>query len=257
MDKQKIEPIYDNTFSRSKRRSQFSDHHFHWGWLILVLIIVAGLGIWTWHNHRTSALKSYPVRGVTISQDDGYLDFHELQDAKLKFVYLKGTSGASYTDDSFNDNYARAIGTTMQVGVYQDFSFTSSAEKQYEYFISQVKQNSGNLPIAIHVTYYGDSADHKMDNDKQGKKLAKLVSLLASHYGQGVVVWTTPEIQRKIVSPHVHYAKRWLIMSRLKRSTDATFMEYTGRDKLTVNGQKMDLTQVVYNDSLKSWKDAW
>lgn len=257
MTQRELEPIYDDTFTRSSRHKQPKRQHY-FGWVLVGVFVLALIGFFGWHSHRQSALQNYPVRGVSVSQDDGYIDFHQLQSAKLKFVYLKGTSGASYLDDRFNDGYQRAIGTQMQVGVYQEFSFTSSAEKQYKYFVQQIGANTGNLPIAIHVTYYGKYAQQAPDARTQGKKLAQLIRLLSERYGQNCIVWTTPAIQNKIVTPYVAHAKSWLIMPKLKRSGDRiTFMQYTGNEELKVNGQKVDLIQSVFNGTKKEWEDQF
>jgi hypothetical protein len=102
MTQRELEPIYDDTFTRSSRHKQPKRHHY-FGWVLIGVFVLALIGFFGWHSHRQSALQNYPVRGVSVSQDDGYIDFHQLQSAKLKFVYLKGTSGASYLDDRFND----------------------------------------------------------------------------------------------------------------------------------------------------------
>lgn len=255
MAKRKIEPIYDDTFRRSDR------HHSkrrRWLWLVIGLIVLSIAGVVVWHNHQQSALQAYPVRGISVSQDDGYIDFHQLQDDKIKFAYLKSTSGASYMDDNFIDNYQRISGSNLQIGIYQQFSFSSSAQSQFRYLVSQVKQQSGNLPIAIQVSYYGKYADNPPDAKKQGKKLALLAELLAEHYGQGCIIWATPAVQKEIVDPNLPQAKKWLVLPKLKRQGNrVVFMQYTGHQKLEIDGVKTDVTQSVFNGSLKEWNERF
>lgn len=232
-------------------------HRFNWKkWLpILVVILLVGGGVW-WHETRPSPLKDFPVRGVSVDQDDGYVDFHQLQSSGIKFVYLKSTSGASYLDDDFIQNYERAAGTTMQVGVYEEYSFTSSAEQQYKYMVGQIGQQSGSLPIAIQITYYGNYADNPPNAEKQGKKLAKLINLLDARYGQGCIVWTSPTIQKQMVSPYVHYTKLWTSLNKLKHQNSMVkFIQYTGDEKVKIGGKKTDLTVSVFNGSKKEWKE--
>lgn len=255
MAKQKIKPIYDDTFRRSDRHRR-KKHR----WLILTtlcLVLVVG-GLLVWRSQQQSALNAYAVKGVSVSQDDGYIDFHQLQQQKIKFAYLKSTSGSSYLDDNFIDNYQRITGSNLQIGIYQEFSFTSSAKSQFQYMVSQVKQQSGNLPIVIQVTYYGKYAQTPPNAKKQGAKLAELAELLSEHYGQGVIIWATPAIQKDLVTPYLPQTKQWLTLERLHRQNDKVFfMQYTGREKLFVDGVKTDLSQSVYNGSLKEWNERF
>ncbi|WP_137597298.1 GH25 family lysozyme [Paucilactobacillus kaifaensis] len=255
MAKRKIEPIYDDTFRRSDR------HHsrkYRWLGVLAGIIVVCIIGGLIWHNHHQSALNAYAVRGVSVSQDDGYIDFHQLQNDKIKFAYLKSTSGASYMDDSFIDNYQRISGSNLQVGIYQQFSFSSSAKSQFHYFVSQVKQQSGNLPIAIQVSYYGKYANNPPDARKQGKKLALLAELLSEHYGQGCIIWATPTVQKELVDPNLPQAKKWMVLPKLKRQGKSVFfMQYTGHQKLEIDGVKTDVTQSVFNGSLKEWNERF
>lgn len=255
MAKRKIESIYDDTF---RRRDRHHSKKNRWLGLIVGLMIVCIAGVLIWHNHHQSALSAYAVRGVSVSQDDGYIDFHQLQDDKIKFAYLKSTSGASYMDDSFIDNYQRISGSNLQVGIYQQFSFSSSAKSQFRYLVSQVQQQSGNLPIAIQVSYYGKYADNPPDASKQGKKLALLAELLAEHYGQGVIIWASPAVQKEIVDPNLTQAKKWLVLSKLRRQGQrVVFMQYTGHQKLEIDGVKTDVSQSVFNGSLKEWNERF
>lgn len=253
---ERAKPQNNAPMSRSQRHHNHP-HPYRWVWTVVILLLglLAVGGVW-WHGHQQSAFQAYPIRGVSVDQDDGYIDFHQLQQSNLKFVYLKSTSGASYLDDNFLPNYQRVSGTTLQVGIYQEFSFSSSAERQYQYLVSQVGQQSGNLPIAIHITMDDQTSQATPDYQKQGQKLARLVSLLTERYGQGCIIWASPTIQKRLVTPYVTNTKRWLVMDKLKRQgSQVKFMQYTGNDKLKVAGKKTDLTVSVFNGTKADWKE--
>jgi len=104
------QPIYDNTYQRQRR-------HFWWGvGLFLICVIVGGLGWWQWQAYQRRQLSNYPIQGVVINQDSGYLDFQQLAKHE-KFAYLQATSGATYTDDAYGDNFSRSQGADIAVGV--------------------------------------------------------------------------------------------------------------------------------------------
>lgn len=57
--------------------------------------------------------RQYPMLGVSISDADGYQDFHLLQQHGVQFVYLKATQGADYFSDLFLNNYWRIQGGSV------------------------------------------------------------------------------------------------------------------------------------------------
>lgn len=142
-------PIYSNTYRKRRR------------WLlvaaVVALLAAAGLGGWLWSQRRTGVAK-YAVRGVVVSQSDGNADFQALQSEGLRFVYLKGTQGASFFDDTYSTNYEQATGSGLAVGVYHFFSFDSDPAAQARYFATKVGKNLGTLPIGIQVAFYGQYA---------------------------------------------------------------------------------------------------
>lgn len=251
MEKDNLKPIYNDTF---QKRSKPKKSHRHRNILITLLIslILIGGGSYFWYVHRSSSISSYQVRGAMITQDDGYVDFQQLQDSGIKFVYLKATSGASYKDDQFENNYNRVSGSDVQVGIYHDFSFTTSAKEQYEYIVSQIKKESGTLPIVVHVTYYQGKTPN---TDTQGKKLARLLKMLANHYDQDCIVWASPSIQKQMVDPFVTKSKRMLTIDKLhSKRSDVKFIQYVGKDKLMINRKSSNLLPAVFNGNAKEWK---
>ena len=45
-----------------------------------------------------------PVSGVDVSHYQGKVDWREVRDAGVSFIYLKSTDGVTYTDPKYDDN---------------------------------------------------------------------------------------------------------------------------------------------------------
>ena len=107
--RQHYRPVYAKT--------RWARWRYRLGWLLVLLVIIGSVwGGLAWLRWRSDAVASgFDVRGVAVSQNDGYLDFAALQNDGLKFVYLHATQGASYTDDNFASNYERIVGTSLGV----------------------------------------------------------------------------------------------------------------------------------------------
>lgn len=163
-----VEPIYETTFrKRNFRRGKIVGG-------IIVLVLLVTLGWWFIQDRQNQQLSHYPVKGVSLSQDDGYIDFHSLQKTGIQFTYLRASSGASYIDDRFANFYGQAQGTDLKIGVYHMYSFSSSAQSQYMNFKQAVKTDGGQLPIAIQIAFYDNYSAKTINVASQQAKLKKI-----------------------------------------------------------------------------------
>lgn len=248
--RQHFRPVYAQTRGAKWRRRL--------GWLISLLLI-AGLvwgGLQGLHNRQTAVVKGFNVRGIAVTQNDGYLDFDALAHDGLKFVYLKSTQGASYTDDNFASNYSRILGTNLGVGVSQVFSFSSSGKAQAAYFEKIVGNNIGNLPIAIQVQYYGDYTAKTVSLRKTQTQLRALVLKLTEHYNRTCVIWATPAVTKQLVKPVITKSPLWLATSDTHHQPKRViFMNYSDRAVYRQNGTSQEFTGVVFNGSNQDYQD--
>lgn len=247
MKRRDYQPIYENTYRRRNPR--------RW-WLFACLIMLVVLGVVGWHRwaaHQKQQLANYPVRGVTINQDSGYLDFQQLA-KRADFAYLQATSGATYTDDDFSDNYSRSQGASLKVGVVHTFSFTSSAARQYRHFHETVAQDTGTLPIMVAVSYYGKYNSNNTDMAVQGQKLKQLVSQLA-WYHQGVIIFGTKQVLNQFVRPVLPNQDYWVAGGKLTgHSSQVKMIEYDANGSVTQNGQALPVARSVFNGTQQVWQ---
>ncbi|WP_338230889.1 GH25 family lysozyme [Lactiplantibacillus paraxiangfangensis] len=245
---QRLRPVYAQTRGARWRRRLT--------WLLVLLIMISSvwgvLALIQWQ--RAEVVDGFNVRGVAVSQNDGYLDFAALKNNGLKFIYLHATQGASYSDDNFSSNYQRIVGTDLGVGVVHVFSFSSSANAQAAYFEKTVGNNIGNLPIAIQVQYYGNYSA-KMVKVKQAQaKLRALVLKLTAHYDRQCVVWSTPGVATSLVKPVIKKTPLWYdTTSTHHRSKRVLFMHYSDRAVYRQNGTCQEFTGLIYNGSVKQF----
>ena len=248
MKRRDYQPIYDNTF-RHRHRSR------RWLFVMVLLVILVGGG-WGWYQwdaHQRAQVASYPVRGVTINQESGYLDFQQLAKQET-FAYLQATSGATYTDDDFSDNYSRSQGADIQIGVAHTFSFTTSAKRQYQHFKTTVKRNSGTLPIMVAVSYYGNYNSSNTDMATQGQKLKRLVSLLNQQYHQGVVIFASKAVITQFVRPVLPQQDYWTAGGKLSgHAQQVKLIEYDANGTITQDGQDFAVAKSVFNGNQREW----
>jgi len=242
MPTQHTRPIYARTRGAKWR------HRL--GFLLILGLIAAAIwgGLQWFQLRREAVVQGFNVRGIAVSQNDGYLDFAGLQSDGLKFVYLKATQGASYTDDNFSSSYSRVLGTSLGVGVYHVFSFSSSGAAQTTYFENTVNHNIGNLPVGIQVQYYGDYTNKTLNVKHARQQLRQLVLNLTSHYDRQCVIWTTPTLAKTIVKPVIKKTPLWLDTTATHhRSSRVVFMHYTNRAVYRQNGTSQEFNGLIFN----------
>ncbi|WP_203637412.1 GH25 family lysozyme [Levilactobacillus wangkuiensis] len=246
MKRTEYKPIYENTYRRR--------HHRRWWWSLglLLVVVIAVVGWSQWQAHQKRQLENYPVRGMTINQDSGYLDFQQLA-KHTDFVYLQATSGATYTDDDFSDNYSRSQGADLKVGVAHTFSFTSSAARQYRHFHETVGQDTGTLPIMVAVSYYGKYNSSNTDMAAQGQKLKTLVSRL-KWYHQGVIIFANKQVLTQFVRPVLPSEDYWIAGGKLAgHDSQVKLIEYDADGSVTQNGQDQPVARSVFNGNRRVW----
>lgn len=80
------------------------------------------------------------MKGIDVSQWQGYIDFEAVRQAKIVLVYMKATEGIDFVDPFFYRNYAGARNAGLPVGFYHYLTARSaSAARQEAYhFVTAV-----------------------------------------------------------------------------------------------------------------------
>lgn len=246
MKRRDIQPIYQKAQKRKRRLKR-----------LLVSLFILGLGtviIGLTLNNRAQQWAKYPVRGVMIDQNDGYIDFLALKAKRMRFVYLKATQGAIYTDDHFNDNYQRSQGAQIPIGVYHTFSFSSSNQDQFKNLIKTVGTNSGSLPIVVEVDYYGEYTKDSLDKNKVRQQLNQFVKQIHNYYHHPVGIAAPKELMQQLAIKPTTKQPVWQTDGDFKEITPAvTFMEVDSDAKFKIGGVKVGLRESVFNGDNKKW----
>lgn len=72
------------------------------------------------------------MRGIDVSQWQGYIDFEAVKRAGIEFVYIKASEGSDFVDPFFYRNYANAQNAGLLVGFCHYLTARSPAEVMRE-----------------------------------------------------------------------------------------------------------------------------
>ena len=136
--------------------------------------------------------EGYEIHGIDVSHHQGKINWQKLKDQGLidkfpvRFVMIKATEGASRIDPNFKENFFQARENGFTRGAYHFYSIYSSAEKQAEFFIKNVKLEKGDLPPVLDV-------EHKPKNQTDEEfvvSIRKWLDIVENHYGVKPIIYT-------------------------------------------------------------------
>lgn len=222
---------------------------------LLLCLCVIGLLIFQHiagqRQQQKQFLTKHPVRGLIINQDDSYVDFTQVNQDGMKYAYLRASQGASFTDDNFNDNYSRSIGSGLKIGVYHQFGFGSSIKGQEKNFVESVGNNIGDLPIEIRISYYGNYNSHNVKPKKLFNDVNEMTAYLYHKYHRPVLLKTNQrnyEILKKI--PHAQFA-----ITGKQHAKNSKFIGLSNANQIYDNGKISEYEMSAFNGNKVKWEE--
>jgi GH25 family lysozyme M1 (1,4-beta-N-acetylmuramidase) len=158
-----------------------------------------------------------PIRGADVSRLDGDIDWGAAAQA-IQFVYVRSTTGSSYVDPTFFDNWQGALQANLPRGAYHTFSFCASADDQASNIFNHVPVEPQDLPVAIDVEElpaYNPSLKSEVicaeDLGSVGfnAHLSALAKKIAVHYGKKPVIYAPPSVRNQISDDIVRTYPMW------------------------------------------------
>lgn len=166
--------------ARRRRKSHSSKSRRAYHTLLVVgacgLVALLLLGWWAWRNVFVTDPSRYPAMGIDVSHHNGKVDFHQVRQAGVKFVYLKATEGTSHDDPTFVPNCRGAREAGLLVGAYHYFRKHLSGKEQARHFLQVVQNQSLQLPLVVDVEewYPDDDARLNAELDRLEAMLTQL-----------------------------------------------------------------------------------
>jgi len=195
--------------------------------------------------------------GIDVSHHQGKIHWEKVsKDSNIKFVYIKATEGATYTDKQFEYNINNALKNKLNVGVYHYFSTKSSPEKQFKHFDSVVSMYKFNLIPMLDIEIALSSSYNKATAIKNIKKFMQLVK---DKYGKYPIIYGTQRSYNTVCSPflnnHILYIGRYgekepqiITASGLKHKY--SIWQFSESGKVSGISTKVDLCRFNKNISL-------
>jgi lysozyme len=92
------------------------------------------------------------LKGIDVSKFQGPINWQQVKNAGIQFVFIKATQGTNYSSiNYFINNAPLALAAGIEVGAYHygDFASIANAKDQANYFLSVVKPFKLTYPLVL------------------------------------------------------------------------------------------------------------
>jgi len=95
--------------------------------------------------------------GMDVSSYQGYIDYDKVNQAGIKYVYIKATEGTWYTDRYLKYNYENAKRVGIKVGFYHFVRATNNetAKAEARYFVNAISGMEPDCRLAMDFEIFG------------------------------------------------------------------------------------------------------
>ncbi|MDO7835071.1 GH25 family lysozyme [Sphingobium sp. HBC34] len=157
--------------------------------------MVLALALYVYARAWAPDRDTYPVQGITISSDNGAVEWGTLAAQGADFAYIRAARGSDWRDPAFAANWRGARGAGMRYGALIEFTPCRLASEQATRFITTVPRDNAALPPVIRLAFDARCAARPA-RDLMLSELNTLVNLVESHAGKPVLLNVTEEFDK-------------------------------------------------------------
>lgn len=153
----------------------------------------------------TQRRDDYTYNGIDVSHYQGDINWDRIkQSGNIKYVYIKASEGATWTD-SRRASYAQgAHKKHILVGFYHFFRVTSSGKEQFDNFVSATKGLPCDLIPVLDIEVEPKASERAIFEER----IMTFCKLCKKRYGTYPIIYTMPNFDKKHL-PFLRKMKKW------------------------------------------------
>ncbi|ETI63115.1 glycoside hydrolase family 25 [Sphingobium sp. C100] len=161
----------------------------------LALVGVLALALWLYARAWAPDRDRYPVQGVTISADEGVVDWGTLAAQGADFAYIRAVGPSGARDPAFATNWRRARAAGMRYGAMILFSACRSPIDQATGFMTTVPRDNAALPPVIRLAF-APTCTKRPGRDLLLSNLNTLINLVEGQAGKPALLNVTEDFDK-------------------------------------------------------------
>ena len=134
------------------------------------------------------------IHGIDVSHHQEMINWAEVKNFGVTFVFVKATEGIDYIDTMFTQNWEAVSKENMIRGAYHFYESDDDPVQQAKWFVSNVKSFDGVLPPVIDVERAGHD---KVTIEQYQKNLHILLEEVEKMTGRTPLIYSSPNFADK------------------------------------------------------------
>lgn len=176
-------------------------------WIIIVTILA--ILAYTFYTYRPSFIfpqwKNFSVFGIDVSKYQGEIDWYQLKNHDIQFVFIKASEGQKLVDRHFEENWSEAKNAGMVRGAYHFYRPNVDWKKQAQNFIDHVELEKGDLPPVIDIELV-----HSQSQEYLISEIKKWLEVVERHYGVKPIVYTYENYYNRFLQEDFRGYNLWI-----------------------------------------------
>ena len=133
----------------------------------------------------TALKKQYNVHGMDVSHWDGSVDWPDVKQSGIRFVFVKASEGTTYIDPEFSNNWSGAKQAGIPRGAYHFYSPTADPVAQANHFLKTVGHEKGDLLPVLDIETSGSVSKTQLSTD-----IRTWLETVADSIGRKPIIYT-------------------------------------------------------------------
>ncbi len=134
------------------------------------------------------------IHGIDVSHHQDTINWDEVKNFGVTFVFVKATEGIDYLDTMFTHNWQAVEKENMIRGAYHFYESDDDPVQQAKWFVNNVKSFEGELPPVIDVERAGHE---EVTVEEYQKTLLVLLDEVEKLTGRQPLIYSSPNFANK------------------------------------------------------------
>lgn len=150
------------------------------------------------------------VRGIDVSHWNGHINWQDVIEDDVNFVFMKASEGFNWHDSKFEENWQGASDVGLVKGAYHFFS-SKDGIRQADNLLGRLEDvgyEPGDLLPVIDIENF--DAD-RLSVDQFVEQISEMVGKLTDAVGEPPIIYTLRSFWRRIGDPDFSQCPLWVV----------------------------------------------
>jgi lysozyme len=171
--------------------------------LAMLLIVIADIFLMSKYPTKVET-NTLPV-GIDVSHFQGTVNWNQVADAGVNFVFIKASQGNHEVDSQYRRNWRETAAHGLPRGVYHYLDPSIDPSLQAEHFLKTTAGEFGSFPPVVDIEAFEgrDAAEVK-------RALRRFIDVIEKHFACKPIIYTSPDFWDELHDSDFDSYELWL-----------------------------------------------